>query len=68
MPYREHFQQVGAGKPVTGVTKVVTASGGHRYWPYRNFRSHTTSGEPLVICSAQDVTDKEIAAKLFTQS
>ncbi len=63
-----YLQQVGAGKPVTGVTKVVTAGGEQRYWQYRNFRSHSTSGEPLVICSAQDVTDKEIAAKLLRRA
>jgi PAS domain S-box-containing protein len=65
---RVYLQQVGAGKPVTGVTKVVTAGGARRYWQYRNFLSHSTSGEPLVICSAQDVTDKEIAARLLRRT
>jgi|GEM_PF-1177657 len=60
-----YLKQIGAGKPVTGVTRVVTAGGAQHYWQYRNFLSHTTSGAPLVICSAQDVTDKEIAARLL---
>jgi PAS domain S-box-containing protein len=57
-----------AGRTVSGVSRVITAAGEERYWQYRNFPSVTAGGEPYVICSAHDVTDKELSAKLLREA
>lgn len=57
-----------AGRTVSGVSRVVTAAGEERYWQYRNFPSLTAGGEPYVIRSAHDVTDKELSAKLLREA
>ncbi len=57
-----------AGRTVSGVSRVVTAGGEERYWQYRNFPSLTAGGEPYVICSAHDVTDKELSANLLREA
>lgn len=59
---KEYFREIEAGRAVTGVTKVITARGEERYWQYRNFGVRHASGALFVICSAQDVTEKERAA------
>ncbi len=63
-----YLEQIAAGKPVAGVTRVITARGEERYWQYRNFLTRSPGGEPYVICSAQDVTDKEITARLLRKT
>ncbi len=65
---KEYFQRMEAGTAVNGVTRVVTTNGEERYWQYRNFGVRHASGELVVICSAQDVTEKELAATNLLKS
>jgi signal transduction histidine kinase len=39
-----------------------------QYWQYRNFATCNSKGEPYVICSAQDVTDKERVANTLRKA
>ncbi len=65
---KDYFKGIRAGRAVSGVSRIVTATGEERYWQYRNFPSLSAGGTPYVICSAQDVTDKEIAARLLREA
>ncbi len=65
---KDYFKGIRAGRAVSGVSRIVTATGQERYWQYRNFPSLSAGGTPYVICSAQDVTDKEIAARLLREA
>jgi len=65
---QNYLKEIQAGRAVSGIIKVMTAQGEERYWQYRNFPSRSVSGEAYVICSAQDVTDKEIAAGLLRKA
>ncbi len=58
-----YFKRIEAGVPLCGVTQVITARGEEQYWQYRNFATRNEKGEAYVICSAQDVTAKELAAR-----
>ena len=64
----DYLRQTPAGQAISGVIRVVTAGGEERYWQYRNFPSCHASGEPYVICSAHDVTDKEQAARMLRKA
>jgi len=64
----DYLTQTQAGQAISGVIRVVTAGGEERYWQYRNFPSYRASGEPYVICSAHDVTDKEKLARTMRKA
>jgi PAS domain S-box-containing protein len=67
-PLADYLTQTQAGQTISGVIRVVTAGGEERYWQYRNFPSYRASGEPYVICSAHDVTDKEKLARTMRKA
>jgi PAS domain S-box-containing protein len=66
--WEDYLKQMQAGQAISGVIRVVTAGGEERYWQYRNFPSYRASGEPYVICSAHDVTDKEKSARMLRRA
>jgi len=59
---KRYYNQIHLDIPASGVTRVITATGQVQYWQHRNFATCNAKGEPYVICSAQDVTDKERVA------
>jgi PAS domain S-box-containing protein len=63
-----YLQQIRHENVVHGIMRVKTQSFQERFWVYRNFKYTDDEGKCYVICSAQDITDKELAQQLLEKA
>jgi signal transduction histidine kinase len=62
------LQQIALEGLVNGIMQVKTLNACEKFWVYRNFKYTDDEGTCYVICSAQDITDKEIAKQLLEKA
>jgi hypothetical protein len=52
----------------SGVMQVATVDKQEMFWLYRNFKYQDAQNQVYMICSAQDITEKELARQVLQQS
>ncbi len=62
-----YLKKIQTQKIMSGVTRIKVSGDEERYWLYSNVLCQTGTQGPYVICSAQDVTDKEVAQRILLQ-
>jgi PAS domain S-box-containing protein len=63
-----YLKKISAAGVMSGIVKVRTATGVEKYWQYTSVLCTDTAQEPFAICSAQDVTQKEVAQQILLQA
>ena len=63
--YLRQMKEDGTG---SGTVRVRTGSGEERYWQFSNVLCEDPAYPPFVICSAYDVTDKQVARQVLLQA
>lgn len=64
----QYLKGIQTEKTLSGVIRISVSKEQSRYWMYSNVLCQNGIHEPYVICSAQDVTDKELAQQILTQA
>ncbi|QHT71052.1 PAS domain S-box protein [Rhodocytophaga rosea] len=63
-----YLQQFNQTKVASGMMQIVTAHKQEMFWLYRNFKYQDERKQTYIICSAQDITEKELARQMLQQS
>lgn len=63
--YLKQIEETGIAN---GIMQIKNNLLEEKFWVYRNFRYKDDEGSCYVICSAQDITDKEIAQQLLEKA
>jgi PAS domain S-box-containing protein len=61
--FYEYLAKIQEEKSVKGLMKVMSSEGEERIWSYHNYLYEPKGGEPYIVGSAQDVTDRILADK-----
>ncbi|MDO1447943.1 ATP-binding protein [Rhodocytophaga aerolata] len=66
--FHNYLLQIQESGIANGILQIKNAPGEEKFWVYRNFKYTDDEGNCYVICSAQDITDKEIAQQLLEKA
>jgi PAS domain S-box-containing protein len=66
--FGNYLQKIRAEGVVSGTVRVRTGSGEERYWQFSNVLCEDPGYAPFVICSAYDVTNKQVAQQILLQA